>query len=73
LRKEVRVTLLLLVGAGVMVFSVIDVFDHVTTSVIGWNEVSFQDSPNEFLLTVGGRIVVGLYLIYLAVRVHLTR
>jgi hypothetical protein len=73
LRKEVRVTLLLLVGAGVMVFSVIDVFDHVTTSVIGWNEVSFQDSPNEFLLTVGGRIVVGLYLIYLAVRVHLAR
>jgi hypothetical protein len=73
LRKEVRVTLLLLVGAGVMVFSVIDVFDHVTTSVIGWNEVSYRDSPNEFLLTVGGRIVVGLYLIYLAVRVHLAR
>jgi hypothetical protein len=73
LRKEVRVTLLLLVGAGVMVFSVIDVFDHVTTSVIGWNEVSYQNSPNEFLLTVGGRIVVGLYLIYLAVRVHLAR
>jgi hypothetical protein len=73
LRKDVRVTLLMLVGAGVMFFSLRDVFDHTTTSVIGWNEVSFQDHPNEFLLTVGARITFGLYCFYLAVRVHFAR
>ena len=73
MRKEVRVTLLLLAGAGVLFFSVRDVLDHVTTSVIGWNEVSFQDAPNEFLLTVGARITFGLYCFYLAVRLHFAR
>ena len=73
MRKEVRVTLLMLVGAGVMFFSLRDVFDQTTMSVIGWKEVSFHEAPNEFLLTVGARITFGLYFFYLAVRVHFGR
>ena len=73
MRKEVRVTLLMLVGAAVMFFSLRDVFDQTTTSVIGWKEVSFHEAPNEFLLTVGARITFGLYFFYLAVRVHFAR
>ena len=71
--KEARVTLLLLVGAAVMFFSLRDVFDQTTTSVIGWKEVSFHEAPNEFLLTVGARITFGLYFFYLAVRVRFAR
>ena len=73
MRKEVRVTLLLLVGAGVMIFSLRDVFDQTTMSVIGWKDVSFHDAPTEFLLTVGARITFGLYCFYLAVRLHFAR
>lgn len=68
--KELRVTLLLLAGAGVMFFSVRDVFDQVTTSVIGWKDVTFHEAPNEFLLTVGARITFAVYCFYLGVRVH---
>ena len=71
--KEWRVTLLLLVGLGVMLFSAKDVFDQVTTSVIGFKEVAYHEAPNEFLLTVGARITFGLYLMYLGARLHLTR
>jgi hypothetical protein len=71
--KDLRVTLLLLVGLTVLVFSIWDVFDQVTTSVIGWKEVSYYDAPNEFLLTVGARITFGLYFLYLAVRLHFAR
>jgi hypothetical protein len=71
--KEWRVALLLLVGAGVMVLSVLDVFDQVTTSVIGFKDVTYHEAPNEFLLTVGARITFGLYLLYLGARLHLTR
>ena len=63
----------MLVGAGIMFFSVKDVFDQTTTSVIGWSEVSFSDAPNEYLLTVGARITFGLYCFYLAVRLHFAR
>ena len=73
MRKEVRVTLLMLVGLAVLFFTLRDVFDHTTTSVVGWNEVSVRDAPNEFLLTVGARITFGLYCFYLAVRLHFTR
>ena len=66
-------TLLLLAGAGVMFFSLRDVFDQVTTSVIGWNEVAFREAPNEFLLTVGARITFAVYCFYLGVRVHFRR
>ncbi len=71
--KEARVTLLMLVGAGVMFFSLRDVFDQTTMSVIGWKDVSFHEAPNEFLVTVGARITFGLYCFYLAVRVHFAR
>lgn len=73
LSKEVRVTLLLLVGAGVLILSLKDVFDQVTTSVIAWQEVKYHEAPNEFLLTVGARITFALYCCYLAVRVHLAK
>ena len=63
----------MLVGAAVMFFSVRDVFDQTTTSVIGWNEVSYGEAPSEFLLTAGARITFALYFFYLAVRVHFTR
>ena len=68
--KELRVTLLLLAGAGVMFFSLRDVFDQVTTSIIGWNDVPFREAPNEFLLTVGARITFAVYCLHLGVRVH---
>ncbi len=63
----------MLVGAGVMFFSLRDVFDQATMSVIGWKNVSFHEAPNEFLLTVGARITFGLYCFYLAVRLHFAR
>jgi hypothetical protein len=63
----------MLVGAGVMLFSLRDVFDQTTMSVIGWKDVSFHEAPNEFLVTVGARITFGLYCFYLAVRVHFAR
>jgi hypothetical protein len=63
----------MLIGAGVMFFSLRDMFDQTTTSVIGWNQVSFHEAPSEFLLTVGARITFALYFFYLAVRLHFTR
>ena len=71
--KDARVTLLLLVGAGVLFLSLRDVFDQVTTSVIAWKDVSYHEAPNEFLLTVGARITFALYCFYLGVRLHLTK
>ena len=73
LSKGLRVALLLVIGAGVMFFSLRDVFDQVTTSVIGWTDVSYHNAPNEFLLTVGARITFAVYCLYLGARLHLSR
>ena len=71
--KELRVTLLLLIGVAVLLFSLKDVFDQDTMSVIGWKQVSYGEAPTEYLLTVGARITFALYFFYLAVRLHFTK